>query len=41
MPEASGVTLADGVAGYTFAAADGQYAGSCMPSPCAPASFWG
>ena len=41
MPEASGVTLADGVAGCTFAAAGGQYAGSCMPSPCAPASFWG
>lgn len=28
MPEASGVTLADGVAGCTFAAAGGQYAGS-------------
>lgn len=28
MPEASDVTLADGVAGCTFAAAGGQYAGS-------------
>lgn len=41
MPEASGVTLADGVVGCTFAAAGGQYAGSCMPSPCAPGVILG